>query len=288
MSVITGLTEVIGGDLGARPKRSSDGVRQPSTFAVVRAVGWVTLLDIVRDKVLYNFILFAGLLFGIGYLASRLTAVSPERVVLDFGLSAVMISCTMIAIFTGSGLLAKEFERRTIQVALSRPISKGQFILGKFVGLGAVIGLNWALLAASYLSILGLSALRFDAFTPILFTALFLILLQSLVVASISIVFSTFSTTSLTVICSAGLYLIGANISQLRILAARAETPFARTSLKIIAAGLPNLEYFNLGTKVTYGLPVTPAFVSVSVIYGVVLVVLFLLIAGVLIRAREV
>jgi ABC-type transport system involved in multi-copper enzyme maturation permease subunit len=266
----------------------NERLRAPSTLGVVRAVGWVTLLDIIRDKVLYNFILFAALLFGVGYLASRLTAVSPERVVLDFGLSSVMLSCSVIAIFTGSGLLAKEFERRTIQVALSRPISKGQFVLGKFVGLSAVIGLNWLLLVSSYLIILALSSAHLDTFTPVLCAALLLIFLQALVVAGISIVFSTFSTTSLTVMCTSGLYLIGTNITQLRLLAARSESPTSRVLLKIIAAALPNLEYFNLGTKVTYGLPVTNAFLGVSLLYGLVLIVLLLLISGILIHTREV
>ncbi|MBI2711955.1 MAG: ABC transporter permease [Bdellovibrio sp.] len=260
----------------------------PTTFSVMRAVGWVSLLDIVRDKVLYNFILVAGLLFGVGYLASRLTAVNPERVVLDFGLSAVMVSCTLIAVFTGSGLMSRELERRTIHMALSRPITKAQFVLGKFLGLAGAIALNWLLLVGVYLGILLLTTLRTDTVTPILLWALVLILFQSWVVASLSIFFSSFSTTSITVIFSAGLYLIGTNISQLRVLATHAETGFARLTLKIIAAILPNLEYFNLGTKVTYGLPVSPAFLAVSLGYALVLIAFLLLCAGLLIHWREV
>ena len=269
-------------------KTSSGSNSFPSTLSVVRTVSWVTLLDIVRDKVLYNFILFAGILFGVGYLASRLTSISPERVVLDFGLSAVMISCTMIAVFTGSGLLTKEFERRTIHVALSHPISKRQFVLGKFIGLSFAIFLNWLLLVGSYLFILALSTFKMESFSLILFCALFLVLLQSLVIASISIFLSTFSTTSITVILTSGLFLIGTNITQLRLLAARAESDFARNGLKIVAATLPNLEYFNLGTKVTYGLPVSFEFLAGSVAYGLVIIVLLLLLAGVFIQARDV
>ncbi|MEO7162097.1 MAG: hypothetical protein ABI041_04185, partial [Bdellovibrionia bacterium] len=83
---------------------------RPSTVAVTRAVGWVTFLEIIRDKVLYNIILCAGLLLSVGFLASRLTFIRPERVILNFGLTGVTLSCAMIAIFTGAGLLSKEFD----------------------------------------------------------------------------------------------------------------------------------------------------------------------------------
>src|SRR4051794_26735286 len=171
---------------------------QPTTLAVVRAVGWVTFLEVIRDRVLYNIILCAFLLFGVGILASQLTFIRPERVILDFGLSAVVISCAMIAIFTGSSLLGKEFERRTIYVALCHPITRPQFILGKFAGLGAVITLNWFLISVSYLALLGLSADRIsEVYSFTLFIGLFLVLIQSMVISSIAIFFSTFSTTSL-------------------------------------------------------------------------------------------
>jgi Cu-processing system permease protein len=261
---------------------------RPSTTAVARAVGWVTFLEIVRDKVLYNIILCAGLLLSIGFLASRLTFIRPERVILNFGLSGVTYSCAMIALFTGAGLLSKEFDRRTLYVALCHPISKAQFLFGKFVGLGLVIFLNWIILSSAYLIILYLNSPDGSDFTKTLYIALFLILVQTLVIASMTLFFSSFSTTSLSAIMTLGTYLIGNNITQMRQVADKLHEGAARLILKTLALILPNLEYFSLGLKVTYGLPVTAKFVTFSVLYGLSLTSVFLFAAGLLIRLKEV
>jgi Cu-processing system permease protein len=262
---------------------------RPTTGAVAKAVGWVTFLEVIRDRVLYNIILCCFLLFGVGLLASYLTFIRPERVILDFGLSAVAISCAMIAIFTGSSLLGKEFERRTIYVALCHPISRAQFILGKFVGLGSVIGLNWLLLSVCYLALLGITADKLtDVFSFTLFIALFLVLIQSLVIASIAIFFSTFSTTSLSAMLTIGLYLIGNNISQIKLMATKLKSPVETYLLDALATVLPNFEHFNFGTKVTYGLPASWQFVSLGILYGLFMVAMHLVLAGLLIQGREV
>src|SRR3954451_1759967 len=99
----------------------------PAWKDVTPAIAKVTFTEILRDKILYNVLFCAFLLFGMGLLTSRLTFIRPERVVLDFGLSAVNISCTMIAVFIGAGMIGREFERRTVHLALSHPISRAQF-----------------------------------------------------------------------------------------------------------------------------------------------------------------
>lgn len=259
------------------------------TIQIAKAIGKVTFLEIIQDKVLYNIVLCAILLFGAGFLASRLTFIKPERVVLDFGLSAVALSCTMIGIFTGASLLVKEFERRTIYVALCHPISRGQFIFGKFAGLVAVLFVNWLLLSVSYLVILCISGENGAALiSTTLFGGLFLVLIQSMLIASVSVLFSSFSTTSLSVIFSVGFYLTGNNITQLKLVAARLHSSFGSAVLRWIASMLPNFEYYSLGTKLTYGLPVSFRFMSWSVVYGTIMILLFLTLAGWLVQGREV
>ncbi len=262
--------------------------KKPGTFNVAKAVGTVTFLEIIRDKILYNILMCCFLLFGVGFLASRLTFIRPERVILDFGLSAVTFSCAMIAIFTGSSLLAKEFDRRTVYVALCHPISKAQFIFGKYVGLASVLFLNWFLLSISYLIILRCTDGGVQLLSRTLFFGIFLVLIQSLLISSLAILFSTFSTTSLAAIYSIGFYVIGSNISQVRLVAARIQSPARRAILEFVATILPNLEYFNFGLKVTYGLPVSLTLFCCSVLYGFFMVTLLLIIAGFLIQSREV
>src|ERR1700688_738458 len=98
-------------------------MRKMTSWAlVVPTVGWVTFREIIRDKILYNILVVSVLLLGLGFLASKMTFVRPDRVVLDFGVSAVGISSVAIAILIGAGMVNRELERRTIFLALSRPI----------------------------------------------------------------------------------------------------------------------------------------------------------------------
>ncbi|MCM2276761.1 MAG: ABC transporter permease [Oligoflexia bacterium] len=261
---------------------------RPHPLAVIRAVGTVTFTEILRDKVLYNVILAAFLLFGLSFLASTLTFLRPERVILDFGLSALRISCTLIAVLTGAGLLGREFERRTIFVALSRPITRMQYVLGKFAGLAALLAVNWALLAALYFAMVFAQTGSFEPLaSSTLLAAIALVYLQSLVLSSLAILFSTFSTTSLSVILCLGFTLLGTNITELRLVSEKMSAGLGKTLLSGAAVALPNLEYFDLGLKLAYDLPVSAAFAATSLAYGLTLTALSLLAAGLLIKARE-
>ena len=260
---------------------------KPNSWRVVSAIGRVSAMELIRDKILYNIVLFAVLLLGAGFLASKLTFVRPDRIVLDFGLTAVNLSCAAIAIFAGSAMLGREFERRTIFIALAHPISRMQFVVGKFLGIGIVLFLNWIILSAAYLLILSLTGNVAENFHAALFLGLFLVWIESLVLAGFAVLFSTISTTSLSAVMAVGIYLIGNNVSQIRLMAARTKNILAKETLEGFATFLPNLEYFNLGNKVTYALPVVPQFIFVAVVYGFALVAIAVLFAGVLIRNKE-
>jgi len=256
---------------------------------VILAIGWVSFREIIRDKVLYNILVCSFFLLLIAWLTSKLTFIHPDRVLLDFGLSVIQLSCSAIAVLTGASLIARELEKRTIQVALSRPISRAQFVIGKFFGLALILFLNWLLLSVCYFILIELISENPSLlFTPTLLIALVLAWIQSLVIASIAFLISTLSTVSLTVMLSIGLYLIGNNISELQLAAVRLKTPWERSILYSCASLLPNFEHFQLGTQVIYGLPISGKFLGLSVLYGIVLIFLSLGLAGILIQVREV
>lgn len=272
-----------------KTSRVFQGARQSRTLLVARAIGRVTFLEIVRDKILYNILACALLLLAVGLLASRLSAFSQLRVLLDFGMSALGLSSVMVAIFAGAAMIGREYERRTVYVALSRPITRFQFVLGKFFGLVAVLTVNWFLLCVSFSLILGLASggPEGSPFSSTLLYGLLLLLLQSIVAGCIALFFSTFTTTSLSVIITLGLYLVGNSISSIRLVATRVEDTFARGLLNAAATVLPCFEYFNLGTQVTYGLPVGWAFGVTAFFYSILLIALFLALSGWLIQRKE-
>ena len=82
----------------------------------------------VRDKVLYNLVLFAVLLIGASYLLGQLTAGQDVKIIKDLGLAATSIFGLFIAVFIGIGLVSKEVERRSIYSLLAKPIHRYQLI----------------------------------------------------------------------------------------------------------------------------------------------------------------
>src|SRR5438552_18630449 len=104
----------------------------------MKATAWIALnvfRESVRDKVLYNLVLFAVLLIGASYLIGQLTAGQDVKIIKDLGLAATSVFGLFIAIFIGIGLVSKEVEKRSIYSLLAKPITRPQLVLGKYAGL---------------------------------------------------------------------------------------------------------------------------------------------------------
>lgn len=266
----------------------STQLKPPTWFSVVSAVSQVTFIEIMKDRVLYNIIVVALALFGFSYLVSNLTYGNPTRVVLDFGIASLAISCAGIAVFVGASLLSKEFERRTIYVAMSRPITRGQYVVGKYFGLSSVVFINWLLLAVVFFVIYATNNgdLSRHYLNTIGWGMLF-ILVQSLVFGALAIFFSTITTVSLTVVFTLGVYMVGINISQLRVLAKKTENPAVSNLLNGVSHLVPNFEHFNLGLNITYGLPVNLTQGGFTLAYGAVIVFILMFLSGILVKGKE-
>jgi len=113
-----------------------------------RAIAVNVFRESVRDKVLYNLVLFALLLIGSSYLLGKLTAGQDIKIIKDLGLAATSLFGLFIAVFIGIGLVSKEVERRSVYSLLSKPIRRSQLVLGKYCGLTLTLAVNMVLAAA--------------------------------------------------------------------------------------------------------------------------------------------
>ncbi len=249
------------------------------------AIARVTFREIIRDKILYNVLVVALLLFGAGYLASQLSQFLQNRILLDFGIAAVMLSSSAIGLLAGSTLLTREYERKTYMVALSRPVSSVTFVGGKFLGLAGVLFLNTLLLGVLLITTLLISGQGIGSAT--ILWAIVFAWVQALMIASVSLLISSYSTASVGVMIGFALYLIGVNLSTLGVLARKNQGLPVEWLLNALTLILPNFEFFTLGTRVTYRLPLTGELVTTAIAYGLGWTLLAVLGAGVLIRRRD-
>ena len=112
------------------------------------AVAANTFRETVRERVLYNLVFFAILMTLSGLLLGQLSIRQDEKIIKDIGLAAMDLFGMLIAVFMGIGLVSKEIERRSLYPLLAKPLTRGEFFLGKFAGLAFTLLVNLAVMTA--------------------------------------------------------------------------------------------------------------------------------------------
>jgi ABC-type transport system involved in multi-copper enzyme maturation permease subunit len=256
----------------------------------VRAASWVAISvfrESVRDRVPYNLVLFAVLLIASSFMLGQLTAGQDVKIIKDLGLAATGVFGLFIAIFIGIGLVSQEVERRSIYALLSKPISRPQFIAGKYAGLVLTLAVNLAIMTLALYAVLGYltwttsaefkTAWDAPGMDPRLLTAIFLIFVELMLVTAIALFFSTFSTPLLSAALTFALYVAGHFNTELRnfdqVVSSRSAAWLARALYHI----LPDLSAFDVKTQVVHGLPVSAGYVLWSAGYGLAYITALLL-----------
>jgi ABC-type transport system involved in multi-copper enzyme maturation permease subunit len=163
--------------------------------------------------------------------------------VVNLGLSSVLIFGAFISIFVGVSLVWKEIEKRTVYSIFSKPIGRGQFIVGKYLGLCATILVNVAVMGIG-LS-LALFYVRAGRFAGPIWAAILLIFLELTIVTAVAIMFSSFSTPALSALLTFFVFLIGHFSSSLRDLAEGLGSKPAILFFNAVYYILPNLSNFS-------------------------------------------
>ncbi|MEM7577314.1 MAG: ABC transporter permease subunit [Planctomycetota bacterium] len=116
-----------------------------------------TFVEAIRQPV-FSVLLMAGVLGLVLNVFTAAYSMEPgegdNKVLVDMGLSMVMLVCLLLAAFTATGVLSDEIESKTVLTVVSKPVARPTFVLGKFLGIGAAITLAyWVLAVAFFLSL---------------------------------------------------------------------------------------------------------------------------------------
>ncbi|MGH9761862.1 MAG: ABC transporter permease, partial [Blastocatellia bacterium] len=146
------VTEKNNAQSGHRGTQSATAVvgrtRTVSRVRIVGAIALNTFRESVRDRILYNLVLFALILTAASAFISDLSIQQEAKFISDLGLSAMLVFGALIAIFIGVGLVFKEIDKRTIYNLLSKPVRRHEFLIGKYLGLCMTLAVNCALMTA--------------------------------------------------------------------------------------------------------------------------------------------
>jgi Cu-processing system permease protein len=250
----------------------------------VLAIAGNTLREAIRSRVLYTLLFFALVLIGTGVLLATLSYVERERILQDVGFAAIRSFGVAIAIFVGIGLVHREVDRRTIFTILSKPISRGEFLLGKYLGLLATLWLQIAVMGAGFAAVSWLAGAPLE---PAHAWALAGIAAEVSVVVALALLFSAFTTPMLASLFTAGLWLIGHLTRDLRGLGAHSGVDGVRHLTELLYRTLPDLQAFDLTTRAVHQLPLTTSDLVLPALYALGYVVLALLAAAVVFERRD-
>src|SRR6202162_4813750 len=226
-----------------------------------------TFREAVRDRVLYNLIVFALLMSGAAILVGQISINIERLVVINLGLTAVSLFGMVIAIFIGIGLVSKEIDKRTLYTVLSRPVRRWEFIVGKFFGLAGTLVVNTIFMAIGVFGALLYVAHKFSKPDALILLALYFIVLEFLIVCSLALLFSSFSSPLLSAVFAFSLFVIGSFAEDLRNFAGMAHG-FSRWAATAAAYLVPNFSAFNVITSIAHERPVAAQLILHNTLYA--------------------
>jgi ABC-type transport system involved in multi-copper enzyme maturation permease subunit len=262
-------------------------------------IALITFKEGVRNRALYGITLLALLLFGANFLISTMFMLEVGKVAVDIALSAVSLSGLLLVLFVGINLMAKDLDKKTIYMVLSRPISRSQYILGKFLGMALLIIITMIFL--SMCAILSIQLIKMAAPTyfsrfswPMILLALSFNTLSMILLSALSFLFASFTSTSfITLVLTVIAYIIGQSLSDVKALVEAPQTVGIHVSsvtVKLVQIAyylFPNLSIFNIKIQAAHSLLLSPSYIFWTLTYGLIYTALTITGAAVIFRRRE-
>lgn len=249
------------------------------------AVAQNTFREAVRDKVLYVLLFFAAVtIFGskaLGWISIG----QDIKIMKDISLAALSIFGVLIAIFVGTSLIYKEIDKRTLYTILSQPMHRHEFILGKYLGLSALLGVVTVIMAGTasiYIVFMG------GGLDAVFFLAVLLIYSKLLLVTAFAVLMSTMTSPILGAVIVFSAYVFGHATGVFMDLPPQFDGTFAKQMLEIVYFIVPNLGQFDIRAEAANDVPIRMAYVLFVLVYGAAYSAVLLVLASLAFEKKDV
>ena len=252
----------------------------------IGAIAFNTFREAVRDRVLYNLIIFAFLMIGASLLLGQITIGVERQLLINLGLTAISIFGVLIAIFIGIGLVSKEIDKRTLYTVLTRPVQRWEFIVGKFFGLVGTLIVNAGLMTLGFFVALLYLMHGLQSSDTSILVAIYFILLEFMMVTAIALLLSSFSTPIESAVLTFAIFVVGSFSEDLRGFAeaAKGSTHYAAMAFAYL---IPNFAAMNYIAPVAHGEPVPGGLILFNTAYGLLYSAAVVCAAGVIFQNRN-
>lgn len=264
---------------------------------MVLEIAGVTFKGGVRDRVFITLVIVSILCFVILVPSvSSLSMRQVREVAVSLSLSIISFVSLILTIFLGVNLVYRNIERRFAHSVISLPVSREKYILGKFIGLFSIMGSG--LIIMSVFSVVGITIASklYQSDIPMLWenfiAAVFFEFIILIIISSISIFFSSFSTNLfLPLFATIGTYIIG-NVTQPVMDYINSpygeRLPMSSIYISTIVYYIfPNLSAFDLKFNAIYSRPISPMYMVTAIAYAALYIIIILSLSALIFRKRE-
>ncbi|WP_432821431.1 ABC transporter permease [Trichloromonas sp.] len=261
------------------------------------ALAWITYKEGIRNRSVLGIVVFSLFILGLNVAVAGFFMRDIGKVTVDMNLSALSFSGLLLVLFVGLNLMTKDIEKKTIHLVLSKPVSRVEYILGKYLGILLFVFMSQLILvglcSATVFLLRVLYPAYFGAFSWLtFFLACLFVYLKLAVMSAIVVFFSTVSTSSfVTLIFSICTYVVGQSIEEVVFYLKSGFAEDLSVQLKwfidMVVYLVPNFSVFDFQLEAAHGLAIESERLLGSMGYGFAYVTLILLFASLIFQRRE-
>jgi ABC-type transport system involved in multi-copper enzyme maturation permease subunit len=251
----------------------------------ILTIAKTTLKLEIRDKILYGIIIFALLYVGFElFLADLVLKELP--MIKAFGLTGIYFFNAIIALFLGTTSFFKDVDRKVVYFILAKPVSRAQFLLGKFFGLCMVLLVTTAILGVAYV---GLIAFEHGGFDSLGLLAILMQFLEMALFIAFAIFVSTFSSSLLSIVYTSAVFFLGHVVSSLIQDAKTIGISGAKLFfVKVFYYIFPNLEKFDIRNLAIHNVATPLLSFALALAYAIAYIIFLLAVSVWIFNKKEI
>jgi len=206
----------------------------------IKAMACATIREARRMRALHVVLIFAIAAMAAVRVFKAYSPGEEEKFIIDTGVNLIRLFGLLSGLMLGAMLIPTEVERKTIHVILSKPVTRGQFLLGKFLGASAIVVGSAILMMLVFFLVY---YLEFKSLKPDVVKATLVVPIELLLFVSIVTFVSTFAGPIFVVLFAVSIWIMGHVNDFLAVLEGTAVT---KVVLTVVGAIVPHFDQFDL------------------------------------------
>ena len=249
-------------------------------------VAYYTFLEMVRNKVLFILFFFALFIFGLGIVITQMTIGDNLTIISDVGLATIEIFLTVLSIFLGISLVQKELSLKTLFPLLARPVSRAEYILGKFFGMMLLIVVSQVIMCLIFTVLLFFygGGGKIITFMPAIYT----IFLQTSTIVAVAVLCSTLTEPAVAATLTISYYIIGATSYNLVYAITNRTSEAVKKMIMTLRYILPDFNHFNVKDNLVYGRGLEGLSLGYASVYALIIVAIVLSLSIIFFNSKEI